>query len=209
MAFCYIFYSMIKTLPEIITRIRTSFSEHGKSGKSSVFTPDHAENAGLSYLTRELENKRQLGALTDSETDQLKEVDRLLDDIGRYNLKIRQTPPKSPSGTLVYDLKKKELSMPDEKKMPSIIPKISENEADQIIQSINEQFIEKVLKDINVKVVNVGQAPWEVKDFSAIKDVPDGANLYEYMSGLKNELPDKAFSDQDSDQDLSKPRTTG
>lgn len=92
----------------------------------------------------------------------------------------------------------------------AIIPQITNEETDKIIDHFNQQFEEKVMK--KVKTSEVAQvAPPTIQEVesavSAAALGPDrerGADLQDYLQTVRAELPNVPFADEDSKIDLSK-----
>lgn len=194
-------------LPEAIARIREKFDSHLKSGKLSGFSPDAADNQQLSELTRRLVTKKQTGELTQEEALALLGVDRLAEDIAKFN--SRDKTPDARGGLNgqenIYDLLGGRLREAQASEAPVAIAKVSAADADRIIKGLNEQFVEKVLKKLQDGAEIQGQPSWKARDFSLpVQATAEGQNLHDYLEKLRVELPDRPFTDPDSQRDLSR-----
>lgn len=172
----------------IVGKLAEEFSRHIAAGSKIPFSPSPGSASSLSSLTRELEQKRQLGTLTGQEGKILRDLEDLTERIANFN---KALPPR-PTGVASDDH--------DEVQPPLVIPKISEEEAEKIISHLNEQFEQKVLAKLPRKADNsstgraIGAPPAEA----------GGRNLQDYLVSLRDEKPKLPFIDEDSHFDLSK-----
>ena len=147
-----------KIQTDLIKQAKNELTNFASAGNVGPFQPSSEALEGVSRLTRDLEIKRQTGALTDNETSLLKEVDELWENIAKAN--AQKKAPAIP-GQNIYDLKSKTLFQesgdPGQPSHP-VIPQISPEQADKIIAGINEQFEEKVLKKIKEKTPTGGRS---------------------------------------------------
>ena len=98
-----------------------------------------------------------------------------------------------------------------------IIPQISSEEADKIIDHFNQQFEEKVMKKLKIppaphvpaqtiQSIQARQSP--ENSVGPVMPVTDqakpGPDLQDYLQAIKGELPNVPFADEDSQIDLHK-----
>lgn len=192
------------------TKIRSELSRHIASRTAEEFAPSPDASAALSRQLRELEFKRQSGAvLTDEEKSLLRETDQLLQDIAKHNEQLKNLPQTQES---LYDLNQsKHVPADDAEAQPPVIPQISDEEANRIIAGIDQQFEEKVMSRIRQQ--GGGSAAPAPRDQRNAPDPepeaergeqPKGRSLQEYLSVIKTPEHPVPFADEDSGFDLSK-----
>lgn len=197
-------------MQEAVNLIKTEFDAHIKKGDNSEFKASPEAQAALAAATRLLEQKRQTANLTEQENHLLRSADELYERIAKYNQRTRAQKPVLLRQESLYDLSKGNrilAEQPAAEPSPFVVPRISSREVDQIIENLNEQFEQKVLKQIRNRTEKVSAKPPEaVNDFAALpRPTPEaGRNLHEYLSEIKQELPNLPFVDADSHFDLSK-----
>lgn len=184
--------------------MREEFSTHATKESLREFTPQPLTAQNFSRLARELETKRQIGALTVPEKKWLAAIDQILESIAKFNrglLGRRQAVRERAS--LVYDLKGKTVPEPEPK--PDLYNiALSAKNAAEIIDSINQQFEEKVMSkvDRDRRMPRVSPAS-SANDFGGAVSAP-GRSLSDYLSAVKEIEPKAPFLDSDSHFDLSK-----
>lgn len=71
-----------------IQQVHDELTRHIAGGTGGPFRPSSDASAALAKLSRDLELKRQLGSLTQSESSQLKNSDTMMEKIGQFNKEI-------------------------------------------------------------------------------------------------------------------------
>lgn len=189
---------------QAIIALQEEFSNHITNSSNRPFVPSKAGSAALSKLTRELEKKRQVGQLTPGESAWLRDVDSILENIARFNHQAANSAPLS-FGSPTYSLPQKKLGQEEEHQKPLIIPRVSEEEANKIISHLNEQFEEKILKKAKQPDPLLDLEVRNPSDFDAGAHAEDaGRSLQDYLSIVREQLPETPFGDEDSSKDLSK-----
>lgn len=199
---------------QVINQVKKEFEAHRHTSVFAPFTPSPEGSAALAKVVRGLESRRQLGELTTQETHWLRDIDQLLEDIANYN-RVKTQKPNYAAATgayqnLVYDLQggapKEEEALTGQ--APAVIPRITSEEADQIISIINQQFEEKVLKKLKNRPVDLPAPAAEPSDFAVgDESVSGGRNLQDYLTVVRAERPVEPFADEDSNMDSSKLKT--
>ncbi len=186
-----------------ITSMQKEFEDHLEKRSPFRFRPSIEASGVVAKLTKELEKKRQTGKLTEQEAIWLASIDKLQEEIIKFNQGLAELVTAAPANNNVYNPKDRSLVEQTEPKMPQIIPTISEKQADKIIKDLGEQFEEKVLKKLKDRPSAGGD--FSEKDFApSISTLGHGRRLEDYVSILKAERPDRPFMDEDSKMDLSK-----
>jgi len=151
---------------EAVARLREKFLKHMAEQNREAFSAPEQMSMAISVLTRDLQAKREQGTLSDSEQRVLSEIDRLWEDIEKFNNQARD-PKAAFMAEHVYDLKG-QISQPPEPAATVVSEpvKISQAEADEIIEGLNRQFEEKVLSKLH----------------------PQGRNLQDYRSSVDDAI---------------------
>lgn len=189
-----------------VNRLREEFSRHIAAGQRSKFQPSGGASEELAKLVRGLEQRRQGGALTDSEAGLIRDGDQLLQDIARYNEQIEKAPPTS---EMTYDLSQSR-QVADSPSEPLVIPNISAEEADRIIAGFNQQFEEKVMAKIRKDQAAIAEPPATYTfepppaEIPVAGAPPQGRSLQDYLETMKEPVHTIPFADDDSSFDLSK-----
>lgn len=133
-----------------IDLIKEEFAKHVSANTRAVqFFPSEAAAADMGRLIRSLEQKRQLGQLTDQEQELLRSRDRLMENINYYNRQALAGTANTQTGQPnVYQLRTGKLGAEENEQRKFEMPRISQAEADKIISVINQQFEEKVLRNL-------------------------------------------------------------
>lgn len=198
---------------QAINQYQLEFELHVQKGNGEPFLPSMQVGQNFSRAVRGLENKRQLGALTQQEALWLKQADGLMERIARYGRKSAENPKYGSvyqSLPQVYDQRTGVIG--DETEIPPavFVPNITDEQADEIVAELNRQFEEKVLKTLKKKPVLAAPPAQPLNDFGNLPErgAEEGRNLRDYLTAVKAERPDSAFSDADSSMDLAKLKTT-
>lgn len=154
------------------------------------------EKDDLDKLARTLETKRSTGELTRGERTLLDEIDRKRGLAGQNH--ANKQPPIMAFAHRVYDLSKSQFLENAADPKPVEIPKISAEQAENIISDLNQQFEEKILGQIRTK-----QAPGPVAPSPASINPGSGTNLTDYIAAVT--APGKVpFMNETSHIDLNK-----
>ncbi len=186
-----------------ISRLKQEFTEAVKRRSDLPFRPTADVNAGIAALTKALETKRQTSTLSPQENEWLAAIDKLQEEIIKFNQQPGGSSQIQKSRDMVYNLGKSVVSEEVRDKLPPIIPKISDEQASKIMADFGQQFEEKVLKKLKKPFALDGSALGP--DFATAASFPGGGrNLEDYLALLRPERPNQPFQDKDSQMDLSK-----
>ena len=133
--------------PEAVDLFEQEFQKHVAARVPAPFSPSFKTGAAVSKYARSLESKRATGELTGEEQGTLTRIDSLWERVSQYNEQLKTHKPETPPADHpVYDLKSSQF-VASSAEPPALaeIPKISREEADNIISDINKQFEEKVM----------------------------------------------------------------
>jgi len=161
----------------------------------------------LGALSRELERKRQVGELTNTERLWLRQIDALTERIYNFNRESYESQPNE-SGTVVYDMDQKIRLEESQSTEDPGVAKISNEEAEKIIETLDKQFEEKVMNRIRKQNDTAKQKVEtdrvSVAEVLAGGSASGGMNLQDYMTAIRAKRPTVPFADNDSHFDLSK-----
>lgn len=194
---------------QILDQLKQELDAFKSSGAAGAFRVSAQTADALGKLVRGLEEKRQVGELTEAEANVLRSIDAAKEKIAQYN-RVRAGRRESGYSLGVgakplYDLRTGKLSEEPEDHLPAFVPKISQDQADQIISDINEQFESKVLKKIRRYPDLEKPADPSLADFRANPNHDQqGRNLQDYLTAVRAERPNVPFLDEDSHADLSR-----
>ncbi|TSA45982.1 hypothetical protein D4R52_01400 [bacterium] len=190
--------------------INDQYAKHIARAGHVPFSPDAASSDSLSKLTRDLEKKRQIGALTAAEQRQLRDIDELQERITQFNQKVAGgvLSGQTGAGAQVYNMTDHTLEdeSAQEAKPPLIVPKISAEEADKIVATLNQQFEDKVLSKLREQKSEIVQIP-DVPPVYSAAGSPNpvaGRSLQDYLTVIRQDKPSVPFADEDSKFDISK-----
>lgn len=175
------------TPQQLLDRARAEWQAYQGNDAGGKFRLSNDVTDQMARLTRDLEERRQLGQLTENELNILHQLDAFQQQVS--------SDEGQPAGNQFLNPEEDEEA--DLLAAPSAY--VTEYQADKIIEGFEQQFKDKVLNRV--------KHPRKVKNLTHVSR-PSGASagrgLQEYMMALRHERLADAFSDPDSSVDLAK-----